>query len=319
MIIDVQTHIWSSPDQLGPEMAEKIRATRADYWGQFDGSPAAHERGMGCVDAAFVLGFRSDLFGARIPNEFIAEYVNKAPSRRYGVAGIDPMAPDALDQIEAAAGMGLVAVTVSPACQGFRPTHSAAMRVYERCVELSLPVLVTAGGPPISTAVLEFAQPVLWDEVARSFPELLIVIGQLGHPWIDETLLLIGTHTNLYADLAGVVTRPWQLYNALQHAASFGVMDKLLFASGFPYDTPEKAIESLYSVNAFSKGTNLPAISRPLLRGIVERDSLRCLGIETEMSIAAGVTDREPQDTPPASTVESKDVEVGRADAVGNA
>ncbi|MHC5022959.1 MAG: amidohydrolase family protein [Planctomycetota bacterium] len=320
MIIDVQTHIWSTLDQLGQEMAERIRATQADYWGQFDGSPAAHERSMGCVDAAFVLGFRSELLGARVPNEFIAEYVNKDPARRFGVAGIDPMTPDALDQVEAAVGMGLVAVTVSPACQGFHPTHSAAMRVYERCVELSIPVLVTAGGPSPSSAVLEFARPVLWDEVARSFPELVIVLGHLGHPWIDETLLLVGTHAKLYADLAGVVSRPWQLYNALQHASTFGVMDKILFASGFPYDSPEKAIESLYSVNAFSKGTNLPAISRPLLRGIVERNSLRCLGIETELTVlTASTSEAQPQRDATGEPIDGPIVEVGRADSVENA
>jgi predicted TIM-barrel fold metal-dependent hydrolase len=244
--------------------------------------------------------------------------VNKDPARRLGVAGIDPMAPDALDQVEAAVGMGLVAVTVSPACQGFHPTHSAAMRVYERCVELSIPVLVTAGGPPPSSAVLEFARPIFWDEVARCFPDLIVVIGQLGHPWIDEALLLVGTHGNVFADLAGIVSRPWQLYNALQHAASFGVMEKILFASGFPYDAPEKAIESLYSVNAFSKGTNLPTISRSLLRGIVERDSLQCLGIESEMH-AAVAAEREPREDESSEPVTASRVEVGPADSAENA
>ena len=64
-------------------------------------------------------------------------------------------------------------------------------------------------------------------QVAQAFPNLPIVIGQLGYPWIDETLVLLGKHRNVYADISGVASRPWQLYNALLSASSLGVMDKL--------------------------------------------------------------------------------------------
>jgi predicted TIM-barrel fold metal-dependent hydrolase len=59
-----------------------------------------------------------------------------------------------------------------------------------------------------------------------------------------------------------------------------GVTDKLLFASGFPNETPERAIERMYTVNSVRNGTHLPGIPRETVRGIVERDSLRLLGIE---------------------------------------
>jgi hypothetical protein len=62
-----------------------------------------------------------------------------------------------------------------------------------------------------------------------------------------------------------------------------GVMEKLLFGSGFPFDTPVGAIEALYSVNSYSHGTQLPSVPRSQIRGIVERDSLACLGIETDL------------------------------------
>lgn len=283
MIIDVQTHIWNSTEQLGPEYAARLRATKPEHWGQLDASPEAHDQAMRCVDGAFVLGFRSRLLGAEVPNEFIADYVRRAPERRIGIAGIDPMDDDALDRLEAAVALGLTGITVSPAAQGFHPAHSAAMRIYERCLETSMPLFVTAKGTPTTSARLEFARPALWDEVARVFPALPIVIGQLGHPWIDETLLLLGKHENVWADTSSVAARPWQLYNALLSASSFGVMDRILFASNFPFELPEKTIESLYSINGFSHGTQLPAVSRSLIRGIVERDVPHCLGLDTEI------------------------------------
>jgi predicted TIM-barrel fold metal-dependent hydrolase len=303
MIIDLHTHIWASPDQLGEELAARWRrrAARAAP-GEIDASPAAHERTMGCVNGAVVLGFRADRMGARIPNEFIAEFVAKDPRRRVGIAGIDPMSSDVLDEIDTAIGMGLAGVTLSPACQGFHPAHSSAMRVYERCVERSLPVFVTLEEPLTAEAVLEFARPGAWDEVARSFPTLPIMISQLGHPWVEEMLLLAGKHERVYADISGVASRPWSLYNAVLNAAGYGVMNKVLFGSGFPHDTPARTIEALYKVNAYSHGTQLPSIARASLTAIIERDSLACLGIDAE--IATGPPEAEEVEEPEAPIVD---------------
>ena len=319
MIIDLHTHAWASLDQLGQELAARWRRRAAENGaGLIDASPAAHERNMGCVDGAVVLGFRADRIGARIPNEFIAEFTAKDPRRRVGVAGIDPMSSDVLDEIEAAVGLGLVGVTMSPACQGFHPSHSAAMRVYERCAELSLPLFVTLADPLTPVAILDFARPGPWDEVARSFPGLSIVINQLGHPWIDETLVLAGKHDRVYADISGVATRPWQLYNALLSASSLGVMEKLLFGSGFPNETPARAIESLYTVNAYSHGTQLPSIARASIRAIVEKDSLACLGIDAEIaSRPAEPEEVDDREAPVVDVARRSDTAAGRAPGQG--
>lgn len=280
MILDCHTHIWASVDQLGAELAQRIRGRQAEHWGQYDATPAAHERTMGCVDGAIVLGFRSERLGASIPNELIADYVAKDPRRMIGVAGIDPLADDANDQLDKAIDLGLSGVAVAPASQGFHPSHSAAMHVYERCVELSMPLFVMGTDPIAPSSELEFARPTLWDEVAREYPKLPIVISQLGSPWIDETLTLLAKHEHLWADISAVANRPWQLYTALLNASGYKVLDKLLFGSGFPFETPAKAIEAIYSVNAFSHGSQLPTVPRSQLRAMVERDVIACLGLE---------------------------------------
>ncbi|HWB19281.1 MAG TPA: amidohydrolase family protein, partial [Phycisphaerales bacterium] len=281
MIIDVRTYSWTNLDQLGRHMADRLMDRQGERWTPVDASATAHERAMGCVDGALVMGFRSERLGARIPNELVAEFVGKAPQKRAGIAGIDPTSADAMDEIRRAAGMGLVGVSVSPSCQGFHPAHSSAMRLYDECVKRGMPVFISGLDPLTAGAEMEFGRPGLWDEVARSFPELRIVVSQLGHPWVDETLVLLSKHHHVYADISGVASRPWQLYNALLSATSFGVMDKLLFASGFPYEVPSKTIETMYSVNAFAHGTQLPTVPRAQIRGIVERNAAECLGIET--------------------------------------
>jgi hypothetical protein len=68
------------------------------------------------------------------------------------------------------------------------------------------------------------------------------------------------------------------------------VMDRLFFASGWPVETPAKAIETVYSINGFANGTQLPSIPRPLLRSIVERDVLAELGIPGSGKTPANTT-----------------------------
>jgi hypothetical protein len=294
MTIDVHCRVWSGLDQLGGEISAQLRRRQVEDWGQLDASPAAQERASSSVGASIVLGLRATRLGACVPNEFIADFVAKDPRRRIGVGGIDPTEPGAMDQLEAAVAMGLSGVTVSPPLQGFHPAHSDAMRLYDRCVELGFPVFVSGLSAFAASAQLEFARPALWDEVARSFPRLPIVIGQLGHPWVDETLLLLQKHENVWSDVAEVASRPWQLYGALLNAASLGVMPKLLFGSNFPFQAPTKTIEALYSVNALASGTQLPTIPRSLICGIVERDAMTCLGLDASVERASVII--EPRD-----------------------
>jgi len=279
MIIDVHTRIWLTADQLGPALAARLRSGEQEIWRQTDATPGAHAQAMICAEASILLGFRSELLDARIPDEYIASHVAADPRRRYGTAGIDPLAPDALDQIDRAVALGLCGISIAPAAQGCHPAHSRAMAVYERCIELNLPVFVAEFDPMPAPALLEFARPMLFDEVARSFPDLRLVFGRMGHPFVDETLTLLAKHRNIRADLSGIVSRPWQLYHVLQLASGMGVMNRLLFGSGFPFENPAKAIETLYSINSLVQGTPLPAVPRAHVRAIVERDALDALGL----------------------------------------
>ncbi|MCH2161754.1 MAG: amidohydrolase family protein [Phycisphaerales bacterium] len=300
MIIDLQTRVWPSVDHLGRETAEMVRRARAARWIRESAEPEQLMAALDCVDAAFVLGYHAQRQDACIANEWVADVVTKSSVPLYGIAGIDPMDPDALEELDRALEMGLVGVTVCPSDQGFHPTHSAAMRLWEKCESLSLPVLVARPGPLGSGAVLEFDRPLNWDEVARSHPNLSIVLSGIGYPWVDESLVLLGKHERVYADIAGLVQRPWQLFNALLSAHSMGVIDHLLFASGWPQETPAKAIETLYSVNGFAHGTQLPAIPRPQLRAIVERDALTEFGIASSARHAPNATNAHS--TPSATT-----------------
>jgi predicted TIM-barrel fold metal-dependent hydrolase len=154
------------------------------------------------------------------------------------------------------------------------------MRVYAEAERLGMPILFHPSGQFTEESKLEFGRPYLLDEAARAFPKLHMVIAQMGHPWIDETICMLGKHPNVFADVSGLLGRPWQAYNAFVTAHQYGVIDKLLFGSDFPYTHAEECIEALYSMNQLAQGTNLPVVPREALRGIVERDALGLLGLQ---------------------------------------
>ena len=285
MIVDCHTHIWQSPDQLGQlDLGNLPRygrtrggapatrfSTGKSAWRSLPAAdPDHHWAQSGAVDKSIVLGFKSRYLHAEIPNRFVAEYVSRAPQKLIGFAGIDPTEPSAVAEVRAAKeDLRLRGVTVSPANQDFHPADTRAMAVYAEAERLEMPILIHPSGQFTEQSKLEFGRPYLLDEVSRTFPKLRIVIAQLGQPWIDETICMLSKHPHVYADVSGLLGRPWQAYNALVNVYQHGVIDKLLFGSDFPYTNAAECIEALYSINQLAQGTNLPLVPREALRGFV--------------------------------------------------
>ncbi len=229
----------------------------------------------------FILGFVSNFLNTEISNDYIHDYVDAHPDRLIGFAGVDPTLPDCREKMQKYKNqMGFAGITVSPACQGFHPCDSRAMRVYEVAEELAMPVYFLYGEKLPPSAVMNFSQTMLLDEVAQTFPSLKMIISHLGCPWVDQTFAILAKHENVFADMAGLIKKPWQAYRTLNLAYEFGVIEKILFASDYPNHTVKMAVETLYNLNKISLDSVLPAVPREHLRGIVERDSLALLGIE---------------------------------------
>ena len=260
MIVDCHTHINLAADDV--ETSEHF---------------AAAETVDVCMVLATADGPSEDV------NKKLAEYVNKHKEKMVGFAVVEP----SKDKVSVGNLRPLVdklglkgAVLYCSAC-GFHPAHSKAMRFYESAQELGLPVFFHNSGRNIGAdAVLEYAQPYLLDEVAREFAALKIVIGSMGVPFVEQTLSMVGRHKNVYADLTIQPSNVWQTYNMVVAAHECGVMDKLLFGSGFPSGNAGHCIETLLGFNMLLADTNLPTVPRGSIRNIIERNTLQLLGIK---------------------------------------
>jgi len=277
MIIDCHSHVWLSRETLGQAGDFSCLSD-----GQIDEATVqAHRLACEPAEKVFVLGFVSSLLNAEIPNELIKSYVIENPGRVFGFAGIDPTDHNCRQQISEIHDAGVFSgLTVSPSCQGFHPADSRAMVLYELAQDCALPIYFLQGELLPAQAELSFGQPAALDEVARTFPQLKIIVSHFGYPWVDQMIALLGKHPNVFSDVAGITDKPWQAYRTLSLAYEHKVIDKLLFASDFPSQSVKAAVETLYNLNKLTIDSVLPAIPREQLRGIVERDSLSLLGLD---------------------------------------
>ena len=262
MIVDCHTHINNITDDV--EATEHL---------------AAAEPVDACVVLASLNGTSDDI------NKKLASYVNRHKDKLIGFAAFDPskdkINTNNLKQIKEK--LGLKGTVLYCSACGFHPTHTRAMAFYEIAQELALPVFFHNGGCNYKAeAVLEYAQPHLLDSVAREFSDLKIVIGDMGMPFIEQTMSMVAKHKNVFADLTISPDSLWQTYNIVMSAHEHGVMDKLLFGSGFPSCKAGQCIETLLGFNKLLADTNLPTVPRVSIRNIIERNTLELLGIKIE-------------------------------------
>lgn len=286
MITDCHTRIWAAPEQMGQTARQWLLRNcgtpdlRADTGDHLEAARA--------VGRTLVWGFRSQFLKAELPNAFLAEYIAQRGEGFYGVAGVDPPEGDVMTRLEnISRRREFVGITVCPAGGNFHPTNTRAMNVYAFCAHRGMPVFVESGIDLAPAAPLEYARPHLYDEVARAFPKLPIVIAQLGWPWVDEAVALLAKQPLVFADVAALLRRPWIAYQAILLAHQAGVADKLLFGSDFPFSTAAAAGEALYRLNDCVRGTGMPTIPRQTLHEIVERDAFELLGITPRQSAVA--------------------------------
>jgi predicted TIM-barrel fold metal-dependent hydrolase len=280
MIVDVHTHVWECPCHIGEQFIHDARVTAGAGYRDISVDLDEHWKAMGPVDKAVVLGFRARHVGVLVPNEYVAEYVGRHPEKLIGFCSVDPQDPDAVEQLDdCVQRLKLRGLKMGPIYQNVAPTDSRFRRLMGRAEQHGIPVLIHQGTTFCANVSLEIANPIQLQPLALEFPRLRMVIAHMGHPWMDETLVLIRKNRNMYTDISALYYRPWQFYNALVSAMEYGVLDRLLLGSDYPFTTPGSTMEALHKVNDMVEGSRLPRVPGKAIEDMIHRDTLDLLGI----------------------------------------
>ena len=278
-MIDCHTHVGEADVHLGGEfMADARRVWGPDL--QIGTTLEQHWQQVQPVSHAVVLAFAAPAVGFVVPNDYVAAYVSEHREKLIGFASVDPRDADAPAELRhAIENLGLEGLKLGPIYQHFDPLSERAFAVYEVAQELGLPVIWHQGTTFVRDAPLEWARPITLDAVARAFPRLRIVIAHLGHPWMEEAMATIRKHPTLFSDISALESRPWQYYNGLVSAVEYGVQDKILFGTDYPFSTVERTLAGLRGINRLVEGTSLPKVPDEVIEAIIERPTLELLGL----------------------------------------
>jgi predicted TIM-barrel fold metal-dependent hydrolase len=172
--------------------------------------------------------------GVVISNDEIAELVGRYPQRFVGLASVDLLRPlDAVRELRRAVNeLGLRGLYLLPWLWNLPPNDKHYYPLYVACIELGIPFCLQVGHTgPLGPSDPGRPIPYL-DEVALTFPELVIVGGHIGHPWTDEMIGMAWKYPNVYIDTSAHMPRYYPP-SLLRFMNSYG-QDKVMFATNYP-------------------------------------------------------------------------------------
>ncbi len=280
MIVDCHTHLWRCPGELTEDLVEEMSIARRR---PFNPNVTAdqHAEAVKDVDRAIVFGLRAPHTGFLCENETVAEYVQTDPAKLIGFGSVCPTEANAADEVHRAAEeLGLRGLKLAPVYGNWHPHDESAAAVFAAAERLAMPIIVHQGTTFPRKARLALAGPILLDDVAIRFPGLKIVIAHLGHPWEADTIAVIRKQPNVFADISALFYRPWQMINSLRLAVEYGVADKLLFGTDYPFTTLDESVAGLRRVVQLSRELGPLELPADLPDEILHRDTLGLLGLD---------------------------------------
>jgi predicted TIM-barrel fold metal-dependent hydrolase len=198
---------------------------------------AIEEMDRAGIDRAMVIGRRAQPPFATVPNADVLSFVSEHPGRFFAVPALEPSdRREALRELEELASRPEVkAIHLEPGWAA-DPMYADDRRlypIYDRITSLGIPLLLSAGGtigPDFS-----YVDPVRIHRVAKDFPDLTLVLGHGGWPYVVQALAVA-------YDCANVVLSPDMYLNvpnmpaSLEYvrAANYYLGDRLLFGTAYP-------------------------------------------------------------------------------------
>lgn len=183
--------------------------------------------------------------GSLISNHEVAEHIAYAPERFRGLATVDLSNPmEAVREIRRVVdGRTFVGVRVVPWLWDIPPNDRRYYPLYTACVDAGVPFCTQIGHTgPLCRSEPGRLIPYL-DDVLLDFPELKVVGGHVGFPWIDEVISLALKYPNFYVDTSAYALHrlPPDLIAFMRGPGA----SRLMFGTNWPMLSPVQCLKGL--------------------------------------------------------------------------
>ena len=138
-------------------------------------------------------------------NHTYCKLAEKYKGKLFSFIGVNPRRSNALELLDKGVReWGAKGLKLLPNL-GFYPNDRVCYRLYEKCVDLGVPVMVHCGVGGFR--YMKYTNPVHLDEPAKDFPELEFIMahagGGIGHLW-EEAISVAGANPNINLEFAEV-------------------------------------------------------------------------------------------------------------------
>jgi predicted TIM-barrel fold metal-dependent hydrolase len=199
-----------TPDRLPPR-AGYGDANYGNIFGSLDSESPRHDGGSPGISTAALVAMmdragveKGVLMAPEVTNAKLAEMIREYPDRFIGLAYLSPRdgmgASRELERLVREDGIG--GLMVCALDEALPASDRRYYPLYAKCVELDIPIRVYCAMNYANDRPYDLGHPRHLDQIAIDFPELRIVAGLSGWPWVADTVGLLRRHPNLYADTA---------------------------------------------------------------------------------------------------------------------
>ena len=186
----------------------------------------------------------------------LAPILKAHPGRFFGIAGLNPLLPPnhryyaprylerAVKELGFKGGhLALHWFDVGPADKRLYP-------VYEKCLDLDVPIVIPLGAAPPRSGATTVAEPVLLDPVIGDFPELRIAGQRIGYPWERESVYLARNNPNFCIVADSPAPSHWSPdfvgFIKLGRFPKYDAgSDQIMWGSDFPMQEPDTSRRQL--------------------------------------------------------------------------
>jgi predicted TIM-barrel fold metal-dependent hydrolase len=280
MIIDVHSHAWEYPAHFSDDFRQQAKRAKAGVEMDLTVTYDAYRATAPDDTITIVFGGKAKLSGLWVDDRYVANYVAADPARLIGFLSVDPTQPGWEDELRFGhQELGLRGIKLLSMYAGFRPDESRLDPLWQYATDHRLPVLLHTGTTFVAQAPLECTLPRHLDVVATRFPEVRIIMAHLGHPYEGEAIVTARKHPHVFCDISALHYRPFQFYHSLMLVQEYGIWDKVLFGTDYPFTTVNATLDGLRKLNDMLVGTALPRLSHEAIERLIHRDSLPLLGL----------------------------------------
>lgn len=280
MITDIHSHAWPFPQAFSANFIRQATAARAGMEVDLTIRLEDYHRTAPPGTRTVVFGGKARLSGLWVDDQYVADYVARDPSHLTGYLSLDPTQDGWQDEMRHGhEELGLKGIKLLPMYAGFGVDDDRLEPMWRYAETHRLPVLLHTGTTFVRQAPLKFTLPRLIEPVAVKHPDIRFVLAHLSHPYEPECVVTIRKHPNVYADISALHYRPWQLYNSLMLVQEYGVWNKVLFGSDYPFTTVNDSIAGLRKLNDMLEGTALPRLNPAEIENLIHRDGFEILGL----------------------------------------